>query len=207
MPRHLVTINIPLELDYTSLKKDAVCKVYFSDNTPSRIECYIDGRHFTPKSVNDDLAIVAKARAVYKQGQYSIVSAEVETDIREKNNKVYSDTVVKDSVPRKKDLSKPSQALEPKNPLDLDPSKYAETCNKLGLQSVEFKSDSKFDVVKEFLEKNNGKVTVKDIVEKTHISEYIVKTSLTKLKVIRIRDMNYKWKGRRYFVSLPFKVA
>ena len=60
MAKHLVTVEIPLEVDYTTTKKNAVCNVYFSANAVSRMECYIDGRHFTPKSVEDDLAIIAK---------------------------------------------------------------------------------------------------------------------------------------------------
>jgi hypothetical protein len=193
MAIHLVTVEIPLEVDYTSTKKNAVCKVYFSGNTATRMECFIDGRHFTPKSIDDDLAIVAKAKEMYKGGTGKFINAADETDklVKDRNIKVYSDSHENNKLKaahQVKAISAPSAALEPKPKIEIK------------TEPVEL---SKFDVIKNYIISNNGKITIKDVIEKLDVSDSSVKNALIKLKAVKVRDMNYKWKGRRFFISIP----
>lgn len=186
MAIHLVTIEMMLEVDYTPIKKNAVCKVYFSKDTVARMECYINGRHFTPKSIEDDLSIVAKAKEMYRNGTGKFINASDETNeiVKDRNTKIYSDSCENNRLKiahQVKAISTPSAALEPK-----------------------FDSKtSKFDTIKNFIISNNGKITIKDIVKKLNVSNSSVKNVLIKLKAVKIRDMNYKWKGRRFFISIP----
>ncbi|CAK0755869.1 hypothetical protein CCP1ISM_6420001 [Azospirillaceae bacterium] len=204
MARHLVTIEIPLEIDYTPVKKNAVCHVYFSANAVSRMECFIDGRHFTPKSVEYDLAIIAKAKEQYRNGtgKFSSVTEETDKALKAKNNKEYSDSYNRTRVTQSS-LSAPSKALEPKTEkLDsISDSEYLKKKNEI--QKTEIKIDKSlapYDTIKDFIVKNSGKVTVKDIIQSLGVSESSVKTAMHKLKATYVRDMEYKWKGRRYFV-------
>lgn len=203
MTKHLVTVEIPLEIDYTPVKKNAVCKVYFATNSVSRMECFIDGRPFTPKSVEDDLAIIAKAKEQYRNGtgKFSAVTEETDKALKAKNNKEYSDSYNRVKVTQSS-LSAPSQALEPKTEkLDsITDSEYLKKKNEIQNTEIKIDKQNPYDGIKDFITKNSGKVTVKDIIQTLGVSESSVKTAMHKLKATYVRDMNYKWKGRRYFV-------
>lgn len=190
MAIHLVTVEMLLEIDYTSTKKNAICKVYFSGNTTIRMECFIDGRHFTPKNVNDDLAIVAKAKNIYKCGTGKFINASDDTNsiVKDRNIKVYSDSYENNKLKaahQVKAVSAPSIALEHK------------------IKKTEPSELSRFDIIKNFISSNNGKVTINDVADKLNISHSLVSNALIKLKAVKIRDVNYKWKGRRFFISIP----
>lgn len=173
MTKKLVIVEIPLEIDYTKLKKDSICKVYFDDDSPKRIDCTIDGRPFTPKSVYDDLNIVHRARQLLRHGKFTIVT---NSYFESTENKTYTD-----SFGYKKPVS---NALEPK------------------AVKQPINQNKNFNDVKNYILENNGKITVKDIISKFAMTRSAVTIVLNKLGTTKVRDTEYKWKGRRYFVVL-----
>lgn len=173
MARHEVIVNIPLEVDYTNIKKDAVCKVYFANDTAISMICHIDGRHFTPKSVDDDLAIMAIAKELYNNGKFAVAD-EPKVEVKE-----YTNTNHKNKLHNKANGQKTNNV------------------------SKKFRSLN-YDLIKNLVKENNGKLTMKDISDKLNVSTSAVQSILRKLNATKIRDINYKWKGRRYFVAIDF---
>jgi hypothetical protein len=69
MSKCVVDVDVPLEIDYTSIKKIAQCKVYFSKESITKIECFINGKKYTPISIYDDQLIIIKAKELFKAGK------------------------------------------------------------------------------------------------------------------------------------------
>lgn len=192
MPRYLIEVEIPLAVDYTTTKKIAKCKVYFVDNSANRIECTINGKNFTPQSVNDDYNIISKAKELFRSGKFVEVTASQSGD--KSDVKEYTDTYDKQI----KNIGVHPATLTPVENKTLNQKKTKRVVGEYGGTS----RSPNFNRIKNFIIKNSGKITQRDIVEKLGVSDSSVTTVLSKLKITKVRDMEYKWRGRRYFIVI-----
>jgi hypothetical protein len=171
MAKCLVEVEVPLEIDYTTLKKTALCKVYFSKDTVTKIECFLNGKHYTPISINDDYLIILKARELFRVGKF----------------KSYTDADTNAVIP-------------PKHNYDADLQKMVPKPKPIPLKVI--RNTKNLENIKNYVLKHNGEVSIKNISESLSISPKTVQDVLSRLNYSKIRDMNHKGRGRRFFVHL-----